>query len=638
MNELKLILGRYDDPEHQKQDDYVVDLLQSNIAILGSSMSGKTTLLKTLLFQIHQSVNLMETQGQVNEEIYILDFSNDLMCFEKLPYVVAYFDSSSDENIRRIFHKVEERLEENIKLLRGVSFVNSDQDKKPSHITFIIDGINGLLSNDHYSGFDEILNRFFRDGLSKGLSIVFSGNDLTGGVSKYIGFCQSVIGLVLTKDMYFNIFTKKMDQPINAKGRGIASSNGGTFEFQSYLPCNPTKYLISKDKDETEKVISLDDLDMIDQFLQQFSDYYKSINANDYIIFMELARRKKMTAFMEELTVSNWEKYTKLKWPYFLETLENLDQNDFPVKRIKTFRMTDFVAGINYYLLKPLVIDLESAHTIAIYGKKKFGKTNLLKLILSAAINIQNVKVVIFEDARRDIADSIEIKDLLEGIPTEYYNSKAEYQKAFEQYFHSEDVSKSVSEEIDALNQNTASIVHGLDELYKEVLGSKNIEESEMRQEQAAVSEIIESDTRHEDDTDFFHIFIVQSRLFYQVSPWTYTNKSILTQLCDYIGNDNTTKNNLFIFSDVQKITESEANSYFNNCIRHAFLLDDIVRFINDKGAKSIFANQDASELKERFGKCDLGDGYYFDIERDSLDKVRLLKYTEKRKERWDEE
>ena len=97
--------------------------------------------------------------------------------------------------------------------------------------------------------------------------------------------------------------------------------------------------------------------------------------------------------------------------------------------------------------------------------------------------------------------------------------------------------------------------------------------------------------------------------------------------MTEIIGKENT----LFIYSDTKQIVSSEVRAYFNERIKHAFLLDDIVRFIDDKGKNSVFADQDRDELKESFGKCELGDGFYFDRERDKLTKLKFVKKIDRK-------
>ena len=85
----------------------------------------------------------------------------------------------------------------------------------------------------------------------------------------------------------------------------------------------------------------------------------------------------------------------------------------------------------------------------------------------------------------------------------------------------------------------------------------------------------------------------------------------------------------LFIFSDVQKINEADTNSVFNNAIHTAFLLDNIAEFAGERGQKTVFGNMDVKALKEDYARCELGDGYYYDIEADRLLKVKYIKAGE---------
>ena len=57
-----------------------------------------------------------------------------------------------------------------------------------------------------------------------------------------------------------------------------------------------------------------------------------------------------------------------------------------------------------------------------------------------------------------------------------------------------------------------------------------------------------------------------------------------------------------------------------------AFLLDNIAEFVSDRGSRSVFGEMDPKELKNEYAKCELGDGYYYDIESDELKKIKLIK------------
>ena len=58
-----------------------------------------------------------------------------------------------------------------------------------------------------------------------------------------------------------------------------------------------------------------------------------------------------------------------------------------------------------------------------------------------------------------------------------------------------------------------------------------------------------------------------------------------------------------------------------------AFLLDNVAEFAGERGQKTIFGNMDVKTLKEDYARCELGDGYCYDIEADKLVKLKFIKY-----------
>ena len=70
-------LGQYDIPIIQMQPPFKVDLLDSNIAVFGSSMNGKTNFVRLLINILHKIRN------EKNEQIFILDFGGALSAYER---------------------------------------------------------------------------------------------------------------------------------------------------------------------------------------------------------------------------------------------------------------------------------------------------------------------------------------------------------------------------------------------------------------------------------------------------------------------------------------------------------------------------------------------------------------------------
>ena len=121
-----------------------------------------------------------------------------------------------------------------------------------------------------------------------------------------------------------------------------------------------------------------------------------------------------------------------------------------------------------------------------------------------------------------------------------------------------------------------------------------------------------------------FTVFIIQSKLIYLNTP---EGKRFINSILPQLAAVAEEREFLFIFSDVQKISDGEQNSFFNNNISTAFLLDNVAEFAGERGQKTIFGNMDVKTLKEDYARCELGDGYCYDIEADKLVKLKFIKY-----------
>lgn len=554
MSTLNLVLGRYDDPENQIQDNYEVDLYSSNIAIFGSSMSGKSTLLKTLLVRMHQVIKEQNT-----EEIYILDFNNALQLYGELPYIKAYFDGTNDENVRRIFKILEEKYSEYSKKLLGKVYSQSDVEERPAHITFILDGLNTFFADGKYENYKEILLKLARDGLAKGITIIFAANELAGGIGRMMGFFNRIIAFDLPKDKYAELFTARVEKPILMEGRGIANIDTHTFEFHTYYPYNFEKFS-GKDGEK----------ESLEELVENMTKYYG--------VDIEKANAERLKTFTTDLDVTRWSEYI---------------DNEIEMPAYKPRYVT---VGLDYFKFMPISINLQEANVIAIYGKKRSGKSNLLRLILYGALGIEGVRFVFWEDKRNGLDDIMDImqQDIVETFPeigTDLENSGYPSWKIIKE---KKDFFQFIKEE---------GYYNVLDDIYGGENGAIDFEKKR----------------------NPFTVFVIQSKQFYLPVQGKIGTQSI-NRLASFMASASE-ENVLFVFSDVQNIVEADARNYFNNSVKYAFLFDDIVRFVKDtKGQNTIFGVQDSDELKEMFGKCEDGDGYLFDVEQsDDIMKFKML-------------
>lgn len=605
MDKLELVLGIYDDPEKQRQKNYSVDLFSSNVAIFGTSMSGKTTMLKTLLLRLHQVQKITDT-----EEIYILDFSNNLHAYKDLPYVVAYFDAFQEENVRRIFKTVEDKYSHNIRALPGKSYTEYEigtlpKDRAPHHITFIIDGLNAFMSDDKYSVFHDTLQKLARDGLSKGITIVFSANDSSNGISRMLSAFGSIIAFDLPKDQYSDLFGKKVEKPISIKGRGMVNLHTDVYEFQAYYPYNleiPNYHDEDAVNDIRKNLERVNCERMLDQ---------TQVN----LAILAECDKRKMKMFDTDLTKDTWEKYVGVQWSKYREDMCS--------------SKSEFTAGLDYYTFEPIKIDLLKTRSIAIYGKKASGKTNLLSLLLETASEIPNAHFVFWEDGRHGLSRNAEAVDtFINNLPEEnkdIFEKWEDFSDFIESHKYYE-VNKPILPPFLLPNNEPHGPFITLENDPLPFISSED--ENPVLLSGQNSNDVVKATKKEIDLTPYpFTVFVIQSRIFYQQIAGGDQNQYI-NKLAQFITTENANAPKIFIFSDVQRITDAQLSTIFNNCIDHAFLLYDILRFVNDRGQRSVFGSLDPIELKEKYGRCEMGDGFYFNLELEEHTKLKFIKHT----------
>lgn len=578
MKKMLCTFGRFDIPIIQMQPSFIVDLLDSNIVLFGSAMSGKTTFIKTLINILHKQYN------EKQEQVFILDFGGALYGYKDFPLVSAYFDNSNEEYVKRVFKIMDNTLKENVKELNGKNY--RDAENQPLHTTFIIDNLNAFMDEPRYSAYQEKLAKLCRDGLSKGITIVVTAVE-TKGLGSYLGSFKQKIAFEMPPDKYSEIFTGKVEQIGNNPGHGFANvtvkPNGVTGTFRMNLPYEVQCTLPYKVKDN-------DNADTEESFVLKLKQKFGFAD-NRYEKCV-----KKYQTFPKELTVAEFEKIKQ-------QRKNGEKEPKFPVS-----------VALDYVDFCPVTVDLEESHVIAIYGKKEFGKTNLLKLLISGIIKQKsNSRFVFFDDGRNQ----------LKGIYDKYKNKvESVYFNGFCQETIKLEAAGSKQEEIrtkklSPLQRFYLYLNNNYIDLPKSLIGSIfNVSEMDTRR--------IASKNEY-DDTPFT-VFVIQSKLVYLN---TNESKHFIEKALPRLVAVAEDKGYIFIFSDVQKISEMETNTVFNSVMGTAFLLDNIAEFAGERGQKTVFGNMDVKTLKEDYARCEKGDGYFYDIEADNLLKAKFIKYEE---------
>lgn len=571
-------LGKFDIPIIQMQPPFIVDLLDSNLILFGSAMSGKTTFIKTLVNILHKRYD--ENQ----EQIFILDFGGALSEYRSMPLVSAYFDNSNEEYVKRVFKIMDNILKDNIKTLNGRNYRDTSENQ-PMHTTFIIDNINAFIDESRYTAYQEKLGKLCRDGLSKGITVVVTAGE-TKGLNSYMGSFKQKIAFEMPVDKYADIFNGKVDTIGNNPGHGFANvtvkPEGITGTFRMNLPYE-VQCLKAQALDEIDKSDKDDNSIPFQPALREKFDY--DLDTGEYIKHV-----KKHLTFPKELTKDD---YLRLK-----QKPDADDQLKIPVS-----------VGLDYVDFCPVTVDLGKSHVIAVYGKKEFGKTNLLNLLIDGLVEQkEDIRLVFFDDGR----------DQLSKIYEKY---EADRDCVLINKFDKRDLmfkdGTSVNKKLSPLQQFYLYLNENYIELDKKFLAGIYDVSENLKKEYENIPDCNAEETP-------YTVFVIQSKLIYlNTSECKRFINYILPQLAAVAEE----RELLFIFSDVQKISDGEQNSFFNNNISTAFLLDNVAEFAGERGQKTIFGNMDVKTLKEDYARCELGDGYCYDMEADKLVKLKFIKY-----------
>ncbi|MDE7389850.1 MAG: cell division protein FtsK [Lachnospiraceae bacterium] len=599
-------LGQYDIPIVQKQPLFQVDLLDKNIALFGASMSGKTNFLKLLI----QSLHMISYVG--DEQIFILDFGGALAFYKDFPLVSAYFDNSNEEYVKRAFKILEEIIKNNTKYLGGAGFSSYDGVKKLIHTTFIIDNLNAFQDEPRYAAYQEKFAKICRDGLSKGITVVVTASD-TKGLSSYLNSFGQKIALEMPSDKYTDIFNAKVTEIGAIAGRGFANVTikPGNIEgtFRMNAPYELQCYIADK-------------LDGTTKYMQTLKDKFKY----DEISNTYIKSAKKYLTFSGDLTFSE---YNRLR-----QTPNNYEKKSEGIP-------CPISVGLDYIDFFPVIVDCSETRVIGIYGKKEYGKTNLLRLILDELFKKKSyARFVFFDDGRKQLKEFYEkceslgldirkfveskknmilppqeTKDMSLDMSNGFMNVIGQSKQTgsirktlspFQQFYHF------INDNYMNLTWNGLSNHHLPSPIATYIYGEAN----------AGMMPSYDEDRKPIKPT----VFILQSKMLYLSANG---EKQFINNILPKLAAIAEEQDLIFIFTDIQKITDQETNNFFNNTLSSVFLLDNIAEFAAERGQKSVFGSMDIKSLKEEYARCEKGDGYYYDIEADKLVKMKFIKTEE---------
>ena len=347
---ISVTVGLYDDPEQQLQSELVINLSESNTYIIGSSQTGKTTMLQTML----KDLAVTYTPRDVN--VYIIDCGNmSLKVFKESRIVGGVAFPNEEEKIGNLIKMLNDEISKrkNIFAQNMVgtykAYIEAGFRDLPQILLFI-DNVNAF--REYYPDCDNDLLVLSRDGQSAGINIIATATQTNAISYKVLSNFGTRIALNCNdKGEYSNLFDRCRTEPKEVPGRALYSINKRIVEFQTAL-------CVSGDKEieRTEK---------LKEILNNMNGTYGEAKARpipmvpDIIKGSELFKENR-TLYSERYRIPIGMSYDKVDYVYF--DLLNMDL--FAVMGRDKSGKTNFVNHILTTINKTIFNNLTEAYII----------------------------------------------------------------------------------------------------------------------------------------------------------------------------------------------------------------------------------------------------------------------------------
>ncbi len=236
--ELEAMVGLCDDPAQQAQFPVTLNFnAGGNHALIGAVGSGKSTFTQTLIY------SLLSSYSPAYLNLYVLDFSSRMTSpFERAPHVGGILYESDLEKVGKLFYLLGGLLEERKRLFRGGSYtqyVMVNGVVCPT-VLLIIDNMANFREKTQ-EAFDEELARLAREGAGYGIYMFVTGMGF--GMSQIPGRIGDNLRTTLSlelSDMYqyadaLRTATPSVLPESGVQGRGLVEVDGTVLEFQTAI-------------------------------------------------------------------------------------------------------------------------------------------------------------------------------------------------------------------------------------------------------------------------------------------------------------------------------------------------------------------------------------------------------------------
>lgn len=235
---LEAFIGLYDDPGKQAQEPLVISFSENgHYAVCGNVVSGKSTLLQTMLY----SLTARYTPGQL--QMYILDFSSHLLApFEGAPQVGGVIYDTQEDKLSKFMFMLAAMMDERKEKFQGGNYdqyIRAYGADLPA-ILVVIDNFSNFREKSR-NKYEDIIFRLSREGVGYGIYLAVSAAGFgSAEIPARIGDnIRTVISLSQAdKFKYMEVMrvTRLAILPeCDVKGRGLSLAEGRILEFQTAL-------------------------------------------------------------------------------------------------------------------------------------------------------------------------------------------------------------------------------------------------------------------------------------------------------------------------------------------------------------------------------------------------------------------
>lgn len=228
-------LGIYDDPDSQYQGYAKFNLCEDNTFIVGSSQTGKTNLLQTIIRTVAAKYSPKEAV------FYIADFgAMYLKNFEKLHHVGGVVTLSESEKFKNLFKLLTEEIQVrknkflNVGLSSYSAYLEAGNRDLP-HIFFIIDNFSAF-KEIYAEAYEDMFMYLTREGISCGISLIVTNGSTNGFGYRYMSNFGCRLALKCNDaSEYSNVFDRCRIIPKDVPGRLLCKLNKELYEMQSFI-------------------------------------------------------------------------------------------------------------------------------------------------------------------------------------------------------------------------------------------------------------------------------------------------------------------------------------------------------------------------------------------------------------------